>query len=82
MSAKEKITNPLHVLQYNNCDDDNNNRNKEQRKTRLCCHLGVSDDKTGLLVLLSKFSHTVKYITVFHIKKKSKFCVLEAGSTV
>lgn len=83
MSTKEKITNLFHVLQYNNCDDDsNNNRKKQQRKTRLYCHLGVSDDKTGLLVL-SKFSHTVKHIIFFHMKNKYlNFSVLEVGSTV
>lgn len=49
MSAKEKITNLFHVLQYNNHgDDNNNNRTKQQRKTRLYCHLGVTDDKTSL----------------------------------
>lgn len=50
MSAKEKITSLFHVLQYNNRGDDNNNNNrtKQQRKTRLYCHLGVTDDKTSL----------------------------------
>jgi len=80
MSAKEKITNLFRVLQYNNCDyNNNNNGNKQQRKARLYCHLGVSDDKTGLLVLLSKFSQTVKYITFSHMKKNLNFNIVEAG---
>lgn len=68
--------NLFHVLQQNACDDDdysnsnnNNNRNKQQRKTRLHCHLGVSDDKTGLLVLLSKFRHTVNASHSLILKK-------------